>query len=197
MADSTVNNKIVSTLQWHLYRGFEKLGLLGNIAMVLFGLLIIAYFSLLRPLSQSVDEAKFLSKEQPNQTIKTTMTDEEQLGAFQKALPSVASRASMIQSFMDIAIAEDLQPNEIAYKTQNKAGDVLSHYHVEFSLYAPYPDIQHFLSLSLHQLNYVSIETISFNRESVKDENVEARIHLVFHFNQLPEQVVLADGEVL
>ncbi len=192
-----MGNTMVATLQWHLYRAFERLGYIGNLAIALFGLLIIAYFSFVRPLSLSLDEAKSLSIEQPNQIQQTAMTEEEELKAFQHALPSVANRASKIQSFMDIAIAEDLQPNEVAYKTEDNAGDLLSHYHVEFSLYAPYPDIQRFLSLSLHQLNYVSIENISFNRESVKDENVEARIHLVFHFNKLAKQAALTTGEAL
>ncbi len=97
---------------------------------------------------------------------------------------------------MDIAIAEGLQPNEVTYKTEKRSGDPFSHYHVEFSLYETYPDIQHFLSVLLHKLNYVSLESITYNRETVKDDRVEARVHLVFHFSRRIE-AVKAEGELL
>ncbi|MFW5440281.1 MAG: hypothetical protein ACKE5M_06295 [Methylophilaceae bacterium] len=182
-----INNNLLPTLHWHLYRIAEKLGNLGKIAIVLLVAAAIAYVVLLRPLSSSVDEARFLLTEQPEQELKQAMSDEERLSAFQKALPSINMRASAIQSFMDIAMSEGLQPNEVAYK-EARLGVALSQYHVEFSLYAPYPEIQHFLSVLLHQLNYVSIESLTLNRESVKGEDVEAHIHLVFHFNRLPAQ---------
>jgi len=120
------------------------------------------------------------------------MSEEAKLSAFEKALPTVANRASALQSFMDIAIAENLEPNEIAYKTVNQIGDPFSHYHVQFALYAPYPAIQHFLSELLHQLNYVSIESLTYERQTVKDQSVEARVHLVFHFNRLAAETTTA-----
>lgn len=177
-------NGLMQVLQWHLYRTVEKLGSLGNAAIMLLVLTVIAYFILLRPLTITLEDMKLLAVGQSQHTVNTEITDADRASAFQQALPSISKRASAIQLFMDIAIAEGLQPNEISYKTEVRSGEPFSHYHVEFSLYAPYADIQHFLSVLLHALNYVSIESLTLSRESVKDEDVEARVQLVFHFNR-------------
>ncbi len=175
----------LSTLRWHLHRVIEKMGYIGNAAIALLLSLLLAYLILVLPLQSHVSEAKALSTEQTSSPANVRMTEEEKFEIFEKALPSVDKRATAIQSFMDVAIEEGLQPNEITYKTENRVGDPFSHYHVEFGLYASYPKIQHFLNKLLQQLNYVAIASLTYHRETVKDSNVEARIHLVFHFNRL------------
>lgn len=185
-----MRNGLMPVLQWYLYRTVERLGSLGNAAMILFGLTAIAYFTLLCPLKTALEEVKQLSAGQAKPVLNAVATDADKLNAFQQALPSVSKRAGAIQSLMDIAIAEGLQPNEIAYKTAVRKEDPLSHYYVEFNLYAPYADIQHFLSVLLHKLNFVSIASLTFSRESIQDDYVEARVQLVFHFSRQPIELV-------
>ncbi len=180
----------LSTLRWHLYRTAEKLGYTGNVAVTLLLALLLFYLVLVLPLKEHVFEAKNLSTEQSTPSVNVAMTDEEKFRIFEKALPSIDKRASAIQSFMNIAVAEGLQPNEITYKAEKRVGDPFSHYHIEFGLYARYPEIQQFLNKLLQQLNYVAIESLTYHRETVNDSNVEARIHLVFHFNRLPTEAL-------
>jgi len=178
-------HKLMQVLQWRFYRTVERLGGVGLAAIVLLLFVLLAYLLLVRPLMANVAAEELAADGQSEPVAKVkVVTDTDRLNTFKQALPSVAQRTSAIQSFMDVAIAEKLQPNEIAYKTETRAEDPFSHYHVEFSLYAPYADIQHFLSVLLNKLNYVSIEALTLIRESVKDEDVDARVHLVFHFNQ-------------
>jgi len=192
-----MNGRFSALLQWHLHRMAERLGVIGNLAIALLVLAVAAYLLLLRPLSSELDAVKAASQEPSKREGRSGISDAERYDAFEQALPSIATRPSAIQSLVDIAISEGLQPNEITYKTENRLNDPFSHYHVEFGLYAPYPDIQHFLSVLLHKLNFVSIESITYNRETVKDDRVEARVHLAFHFSRRNEPRTATDRTVV
>ncbi len=179
-----MHSLFMSRLQWQLQRTYERLGWLGHVALALLLASAIAYAMLLRPLATQLVEINQSSTIKAKQVLPASVSNATRLNGFLAALPPVANRAVAIKSLMDIAAAEDLLLDEVAYKTYTKSNDAINHYHVEFSLIASYPEIQHFLSSLLNQLPFVSIESLAFNRDSAQDDVVDARIHLVFHFNQ-------------
>lgn len=173
---------ILTQFKWQVYRAIERLGALGNAALLLALATIVAYILLVRPLATQVAEALQPIDLKPNQALPASNADK--LPQFLASLPSVANRASATKTLMDIAASENLLLDEVSYKTDIKPNDPINHYHVEFSLYASYPEIQHFLSALLNQMPFVSLESLTFSRESVQDSIVEARIHLIFHFRK-------------
>lgn len=173
---------MLDQFKWQVYRSVERLGALGNAALILVFVAGMAYLFAVRPMA-----AKLAKTASPPVLAQTTIAPESnasKLPQFLVSLPPLSQRASAVKSLIDIAGSENLLLDEVTYKTVNLPNDAINHYHVEFSLFASYPEIQHFLSSLLHKTPYISIESLTFNREGVRDEIVEARIHLVFHFNQ-------------
>lgn len=173
---------ILDQFKWQVYRSVERLGALGNAALLLALAVVVGYLFLVRPLAIKLSEA-----EMPAISKQTTIAPESnatKLPQFLASFPPLVQRASAVKSLIDIAGSENLLLDEVTYKTVTLPNDAINHYHVEFSLFATYSEIQHFLSTLLNKMPFVSIESLTFNRESVLDEIVEARIHLVFHFSQ-------------
>ncbi len=173
---------ILQQFKWQIYRAIERLGALGNAALLLVLAVVVAYILLVRPLAIQVAEVApaFVAK----QASSAPATNASKLPQFLANLPPVTQRASATKSLMDIAASENLLLDEVSYKTVTLPNDPINHYHVEFSVFASYPEMQHFLSSLLHKMPFISIESLTFKRESAQDEIVEARIHLVFHFSQ-------------
>jgi hypothetical protein len=172
---------ILDQFKWQLHRAIERLGALGNAALLLALATSIAYALFVRPIA-----ARLAAASQPFTMQKTTIapeTNASKLPQFLAKLPPISQRASTIKSLIDIAASEKLLLDEVTYKTVTLPNDPINHYHVEFSLFASYPEIQHFLSTLLNKMRFVSIESLTFSRETAQDDVVEARIHLVFHFN--------------
>lgn len=174
---------LISKLQWRIYRALERLGFIGIIGLLLAVLATAVFFILLLPIQNQIHSFN-------HETVKTIVdvskvSQAEQLNNFLKLLPSVSAKAESVKSLMKIAANQNLQLNEVSYKTLTRLHDPISHYHIEFSLVANYADIQRFVSELMYQLNFVSIESLSLSRESVKDDLVEAKFHLVLHFNML------------
>jgi hypothetical protein len=173
---------LVYQSKWQFYRTIERLGWLGNAALALLLAAALAYLLLLRPMAARLSDASQPVHLKPAQT--QPASNATQLQQYLASLPPVANRASAIKALMDISATQNLLLDEVSYKIDTKPNDAINHYHVEFSLFASYPEIQHFLSELLHQMRFVSVESLTFSRESVQDSVVEARIHLVFHFRQ-------------
>lgn len=174
---------ILDQCKWQVYRSVERLGALGNAALLLAFAAGMAYLLAVRPMAARLAEAELPAIAAPSNIAPES--NASKLPKFLASLPPVSQRASAVKALIDIAGSENLLLDEVTYKTVIMPNDAINHYHVEFSLFASYPELQHFLSTLLHKMPFVSIESLTFNRESVIDEIVEARIHLVFHFNQV------------
>jgi hypothetical protein len=173
---------LLDQAKWQAYRSVERQGLLGNAALLLALMAVVAYLMLVRPMA-----ARLAGTAQPlalKQASIAPETNASKLPQFLASLPPLAQRAAAVKSLIDIASSENLLLDEVTYKTTTLPNDPINHYHVEFSVFASYPELQHFLSGLLHKMRFVSIESLTFERASAQDEVVQAHIHLVFHFNQ-------------
>jgi Tfp pilus assembly protein PilO len=175
-------------LTWQAYRTVERLGALGLAGVLLLLVAAIAYLFWLRPLQRELETVEKIAN-MPAAPLTQTQSPEQTLQAYLQSLPDVSARATATQSVIHVAEQQGLMLDEVNYKTEARQDDPLAHYHMRFSLYASYPEIQRFLSQLLHELNYVAIESLSLSRESVQDDVVEANIDLVLHFNQLAHEV--------
>ena len=174
----------IAQLHWILLRLLERLGWLGNIAILMLLAALSTYFVMISPVEKALAEAIQLASAAPKIADKQ-VTVADNLNTFLSALPPVSSRAASIKAVMEIAASENLLLDEVTYKVDNKVNDAISHTHIEFTIVANYSEIQHFLSTLLHHLNYVSIDSLIFSREAIQDKVVEAQIRLILHFNTL------------
>jgi Type II secretion system (T2SS), protein M subtype b len=180
---------ILDQFKWQLHRAIERLGALGNAALLLAVTASIAYFLLVRPMAARLAEAS--KPFELKQASAAPVTNASKLPLFLASLPPVAQRANATKTLMDVAASENLLLDEVSYKTESRPNDAINHYHVEFNLFASYPETQHFLSSLLNKMPFVSIESLTFQRESAQDDVVEARIHLVFHFAQAAQNTLV------
>lgn len=177
---------IQQRLTWHAFRTAERLGALGLAGMLLLLVAAIAYLFWLRPLQRELETVEQMAN-MPAAPLAQTQSPEQTLQAYLQSLPDVSARATAAQAVIHMAEQQGLTLDEVTYKTEVRQDDPLAHYHMRFSLYASYPEIQRFLSQLLHELNYVAIESLSLSRESVQDDIVEANMDLVLHFHQNPQ----------
>ena len=172
----------IAQLPWSFLRVLERLGWLGCAAVLMLLAVLPAYLLMVKPVEKVLTDATELTN-MPHKTGQMQTTAADNLHAFLDALPPVSSRAASIKAVMDLAASENMLLDEVTYKVDSKVNDAVSHTQIEFTVVARYSEIQHFLSMLLHNLNYVSIVSLMFSREVVQDEVVEARIRLALHFN--------------
>lgn len=172
----------IPSLKWQLQRWSEHLGLIGGLAIIIILIVIVLLLTWTRPLQAKLNQLQGRIHTALKQEQKVTAVD--QLNLFLTQLPSITKRAESVQAVLDIAGQQQLAIDEVRYKTENHINDQIGHFHVEFNLTAEYPAMQHFLSALQYQLSFVSIESIRFKRDSVKDPLIEANIHLILHFKQ-------------
>ncbi len=173
---------------WQLNRMAERSSWFGLVGLCSLMLSVVLYWAWLIPKQLELSQLT-AQQETPIQAYQAR-TPQQDLEAYLASLPSIQYRAASVQKLIDIADAKNLQLDEVSYKTQYQLDDPIAHYHMQFNLVATYQDIQAFLSQLLNQLDYVAIESLSFNRETVQDGLIEARIQLVLHFNNRAEGVI-------
>lgn len=170
-------------LQWILFRSMDKLGALGMTALTL-ALLVMLYLLVALWPAQHRLQALDKAPTHPQRDGKTPMVTESPARVFLAAFPGPEGLSEQLQTVFDVAAQYGLGLDEVSYKQEKKQGERMSQYYVDFSLNAPYPDTRAFLSDVLAALPYVSLDQLSFDRESVKSDSVQTRIRLTLHLVQ-------------
>lgn len=170
-------------LQWHAYRALEAIGWAGRLGLAI--LLAAATFyvvslthkqnALLQ--MQSVQTASDTPHSQAPQQL--AMQD---LQAYLAQFPAESERANKINAMMALAKQSKLLLDEVTYKSKQSTSHLWSQTTVEFTLLASYPKVYQYIDAILVDMPFVAIDALSFNRVSVNDDEVEARVRLIFYF---------------
>ena len=179
---------MMPTLHWRAVRLAEKLSLISKLALCLLLLTGLAYLLLYRPQLQSlqllkaqpISQSQSTSDAQPKST--TANQQQNQLIAYLAQFPATGARAASMGTLMDIAKQQDILLDEVTYKSDTNTDLGVNRYHVNFSLFATYAEVHHFLQSVLSQMPFVALETLHLNRETTDDNMLEARIQLCFYF---------------
>jgi hypothetical protein len=167
-------------LKWMMFRLGEAVGVPGltALAFALFGLLYMP--AMLWPAQQRLEMLGKIAA-RPHGDILPASAAESPAHAFLSSFPPADDLAGELRKMFDIAQERNFDLGEVSYKSERKQGEHLERYHVDFSLDAPYPDIRSFLSELLVALPYVSLDQLSFDRDSVQSETVRANVRLTMH----------------
>ncbi len=167
-------------LKWLAYRFVENLRFVNKLTVALLAIVLISYVSVYRPQLLKLASMAETSINKPNTAqITTSVAD---LSAYTAQFPKSSMRAAKINTLIDIAKQQNMLLDEVMYKSDTNTNQPLNHYRVAFSVFAPYPEIHHFLSSVLTQMPYVGIDSLNISRENVQEDIVEARIQLTFYF---------------
>jgi len=167
-------------LQWLLVRWSERLGVvsMAALALALFGLLYAPVA--LWPAQQRLDDLGKLAG-QAHGAKATTILDESPVSTFLTAFPHTDALSGELQTLFDLAEQNGLDLGEVSYKQDRRQDERIEHYHVDFTVDAPYTDTRAFLSDALAELHYASLDQLSFTRENAQAESVQTRVRLTLH----------------
>jgi len=168
-------------LKWLAYRFVDNLRFLNKLTLALLAIVLISYVSVYRPQQLKLTSMAETSINKPS-TAQITKPVAADLNAYTSQFPKLSMRAAKINTLIDIAKQQNILLDEVMYKSDTNSNQPLSHYQVAFSVFAPYPEIHHFLSSVLTQMPYVGIDSLNISRENVQENIVEARIQLTFYF---------------
>ena len=175
-----MQNALAQTFKWSLYRLNNRMSRVALLALGLLALVIFGYCLIVNP---QINRLQAL-KQQANLAtqLHKPISQANQLDNYVKQFPVLAQRASKVDDLMALVAQHQLQLDEVSYKTEANNDEPLSRYVLTFSVFASYPETHQLLNDILTQMPFVAIESLQFNRESVLDEIVEARIQLIFYF---------------
>lgn len=170
-------------VKWITMRFIERLGLAGSLALLL-AVFCIGFTSFVLTPTQAALAILNSQKSAPVETItaKRLPNKAEQLQAFTQQFPPLANRTANVQKLMALAQSMQLALDEISYKSEQRPDDALTHYHIDFSVMASYPNMRQFLSTVLATLPNTSLDAINISRENTTDEVVATRVRLTLHF---------------
>lgn len=176
-----MNVLMTAQIKWLVYRLAESLSLIAKLAFTLLAVVLLGYVLVYRPQQQNLASLTATQNSKAS-TVQTIISPTADLGAYTAQFPNLPTRAAKINSLIEIAKQQNLLLDEVTYKSEVNDGQPLNRYQVVFSVFAPYPEVHHFLSSILTQMPYVAVDSLNFSRESVQDDVVEARIQLTFYF---------------
>ncbi len=174
---------LTQTVQWTLYRLFNRMSHVAWLAVGLITLAIFVYALVHYPL---MNRLQTLKRQTYASALNASSKQPDNLNRYFKQFPPLSERASKVDDLMAMVAQHHLQLDEVSYKTEAKDDAPLSRYILTFSVFATYPEIHRLLNHILTQMPFVAIDTLQLNRESVLDEVVEARIRLIFYFAKTP-----------
>lgn len=171
--------------QWATYRFIDRLGLVGKLALLGSALVVGVFLLNYLPMRQQMHalNAELANKKIPASQAQKNIDPQAALHLYLAQFPKLTQKNSKLNDWMQIAEAHDLLPDSVVYKAMHvEKMALLQPTVVDFSLYAPYGDVQNFLNAVLTQMPFVAVEHLSLNKEDEAEEAIAANIQLKFYF---------------
>lgn len=167
-------------LHWFLARLNDRVGLVGWIAWLLFGTVMLYGFYVFLPVQHSLLALKLhpVAQEKMQQTVYITQSPADQFFA---TMPSLDVVTSSIQALFDVADKQHIAINEVVYKDEQKTGDRVVRYTMSFSVRASYPMIKAFVVDVLAALPYLALEQLTFERNETDLSSVSAQLRFTLY----------------
>lgn len=169
-------------LFWYLRRSLERLGLLGVAGLGLLAFCGMFYFSTLLP---EQNEVELLQREfdalQASPAAKKVEQPGDQLKTFYEFFPSVSSVPdTLLVKLHEEASANGVMLDQGEYRVERNEGDRLVRYGVVLPIKGDYLHIRQFLSQTLADIPYASLDSVDFQRQKITDAMLEAQVKMTF-----------------
>jgi hypothetical protein len=149
------------------------------------------------PARHTLEDAKFRfgNMQHDEQRLKDVSQDAArqapagQLDLFYQGFPTEESVPDTIESLINFAQTKGLNPKQAEYRiVRNNPGELLS-YQITLPIKGAYPKITTFAYELLTKVPNISLDNISFQRQKIGDQEVEAMLWMTLyikrgHFNE-------------
>lgn len=150
------------------------------------------YLSVVMPTRHALEEAKVKFDLMQHDEQRLTQASQntarqapsEQLGMFYQEFPSEESVPDTIEQLISLAQAKSLNPKQAEYRIiRNNPGELLS-YQITLPIKGAYPKITAFAYESLTKVSNLSLDNISFQRQKIGDNDVEAMLWMTLYIKR-------------
>lgn len=165
----------------NLKREMKRIGVPGLAGIVLLVFSVTFYFSAIRTSQHQLDNAK-----KENASWQTHLKNSEdlprsvetQLSEFYGAFPTEDKETEILASIYAAAAHHNLALETGEYKRQNDDSHKLIRYQATFPIQGSYVQIRKFMADVLTALPSVSLDDVSFKRDSIGSGSLDARVKL-------------------
>jgi hypothetical protein len=169
-------------LVWQLRRLLERLGLFGVVGLGVLAFCAMLYFSTVLPEQK---EVKLLQRELSAIPVppseKKELMPRDQLKAFYEFFPSANTAPdTLLAKLHEEAFASGVELDQGEYRVERNEGDRLLRYGVVLPIRGEYLPIRKFLSQSLADIPYASLDKVEFQRQKITDATLEAQVRMTF-----------------
>lgn len=178
-------------LRWLSRRWLRILGWPGVLAIAGMVALPAFYLSAIRPLQAQLDDvshgvARKYEKDALDRKSKSARNQgpEQQLAEYYGFFPPVRSAPQWLEKLVALAGSRGLSLDQGEYQVdQDKVGRLVR-FQMTLPLRGEYPQIRRFLADLRSELPVVALEKVQFERHSIADPQVEARVRLVLYLGR-------------
>ena len=171
-----------------LKRGLDRLSREGVAGLGLLALCLTFYLSALRPTQVKLDQlhANMVSLREKIQNTANTMRTSrdapaEQLSTYYKFFPSQTSAPDWLEKIYRAAQDQNIQLEKGEYRTNREKAGKLMRYQIILPVKGTYLQLRKFLAAVLAGIPIASLDHISFERQKIGDEVIEAKIKLTLY----------------
>lgn len=168
---------------WHLRRSLEELGSPGVAGLGLLAFCGMFYFSTLVPEQNEVEllQREFDAWQASPAAKQKEQQPGDQLKTFFEFFPSVSSVPdALLAKLHEEASANGVTLDQGEYRVERNEGDKLVRYGVVLPIKGDYLHIRQFLSQSLADIPYASLDSVEFQRQKITDAMLEAQVKMTF-----------------
>lgn len=109
------------------------------------------------------------------------LSPEEQLTEFYAFFPSNAAQSDVLDRLFSAAAEASLALPQGDYEWSKERMGLLIRYGIALPLKGPYPGLRRFMAQALKENPALSLDAVSFGRQTVTDNGVEALVHFTLY----------------
>ena len=110
--------------------------------------------------------------------------DAQALEAFYAQFPGMTGLSDMVEQLHKQAKADDIVLDVGEYKLQVEEDGRLVRYEILLPIKTGYPEMRRFIDEALHQFPTLGLKDISFKREAIGDDRMQAKLNLVLYLRR-------------
>lgn len=135
----------------------------------------------------SDDLARMRAPAKDATVVDKPLSPEEQLAAFYAFFPPNAAQSDVLDRLFAAAAKENLALPQGDYQWSKEQMGSLIRYGIALPLKGPYPGLRRFMAQALKENPALSLDTVSFGRQTVTDIGVDAQVQFTLYLrNETP-----------
>ena len=185
-----MNKLILAKINWYLRRSLNHLGWPGIMGLGLLAFSLMFYLSAIRPLKSQLEDmrqqvqalGKYVQSTKPVDEVSANPA--EKLSGFYKFFPKTSSTPDWLAKIYGAAGQQNLVLQQGEYRLVHDSNGRLVRYQIFFPVKGDYVQIRKFLTRIMSEIPYLSLDSISFQRQKIGDAFVESQIKLTLFLGE-------------